>query len=174
MRKNWYILYTKAKCEKKVSSLLTRKKIENFCPVHWKQINELRTMKLVCEPLFCSYVFVYIDKSEINRVKPLNNVINLVYWKGEPAIVHNEEIEDIREFAQHHQNIRLERRRVNLNSSSSVIEQPTFTVEGNVVIIKNKVSKVNLPSLGYIMIAQMEEEGVMGRGISVSHKEIAR
>ena len=31
MKKNWYAVYTKAQCEKKVAALLTKKKIENYC-----------------------------------------------------------------------------------------------------------------------------------------------
>ena len=109
------------------------------------------------------YVFVYIDESEINLVKQLSDVINLVYWKGQPAIVQNEEIEEIREFVSHHHNIRLERSRVNVDSLVSVIEPPSYSVDGNVVMIKNKFIKVDLPSLGYRLVAEMEGEGVMGR-----------
>ena len=87
MQKHWHILYTKAKCEKKVGGLLTKKKIKNFCPVHCRQISRYDRIKLVYEPLFSSYVFVYIHESEINGVKQLNNVVNLVYWKGQPAII---------------------------------------------------------------------------------------
>src|SRR5665647_2847675 len=107
MQKNWYILYTKAKCEKKVAASLTKRKIENFCPVNRKEITEFRRKKTLVEPLFSSYVFVYIDESEINQVKQLNHVVNLVYWKGEPAIIQNEEIEEIKEFVTHHQNLSL-------------------------------------------------------------------
>lgn len=163
MQKNWHILYTKAKCEKKVSSLLTKKKIKNFCPIHCRQIDELRKIRLVYEPLFYSYVFVYIDENEINLVRQLSNVVNLVYWKGQPAIIQNEEIEEMREFVTQHQNIRLERTGVNLSLFLSVLDRPSYTVEGNVVTLKNKFVKVNLPSLGYVMVAEMEGEGVMGR-----------
>ena len=158
MQKHWYIVYTKAKCEKKVSGLLTKKKIKNFCPVHCRQINQFSRMKLVYEPLFSSYVFVYIHASEINQVKQLNHVVNLVYWKGEPAIIQNEEIEEIREFVKLHQNIRLERSRVNLNSMTSVLERPSYAIDGNVIMIKNKFIKVNVPSLGCVMVAEMEGE----------------
>ena len=127
-------------------------------------------MKLVYEPLFASYVFVYIHESEIGLVKQITNVVNLIYWKGQPAIVQNEEIEEIREFVTHHQNIRLERSRVNVNSLASVIEPPSYSVDGNVVTIKNKFIKVDLSSLGYRLVAEMEGEGVMGREIGVKEK----
>ena len=34
MKKNWYAVYTKSRCEKKVSASLTKKKIENYCPLN--------------------------------------------------------------------------------------------------------------------------------------------
>ena len=111
MQKHWHILYTKAKCEKKVSGILTKKKIKNFCPVNCRYINGNSRVKLVYEPLFSCYVFAYIDETEINLVKQLHDVINLVYWKGQAAIVQNEEIKAIRDFVSHHQNIKLERSR---------------------------------------------------------------
>ena len=120
---------------------------------------------------FSCYVFVYMDESEIILVKQLNHVVNLVYWKDQRAIIQNEEIEAIREFVTHHHNIRLERSRVNLNSLASVIEPPSYSVEGNVVMIKNKFIKVDLPSLGYRMVAEMEGEGVMGREIEGRHEK---
>jgi transcription antitermination factor NusG len=172
MQKHWYILYTKAKCEKKVSSSLTKKKIKSFCPIYGRQINEFRRMKLVYEPLFSSYVFVFIHESELDQVKQLNNVVNLVYWKGKPAVIQNEEIEEIREFVRQHQNIKLERDRVNVNSISAFVDKPSYSIDGNVVMIKNKFIKVNLPSLGYVMVAEMEEEGVIGREIRVGGKEM--
>jgi transcription antitermination factor NusG len=171
MQKHWYILYTKAKCEKKVTGLLTKKKIKNFCPVHCRRINEFRRMKLVYEPLFPSYVFVYIHESAISQVKQLNHVLNVVYWKSEPAIIQDEEIEEIKEFVTHHQNIKLERSRVIVKPMTSVTYRPSYSVDGNVVMIKNKFIKVNLQSLGYIMVAQMEDSGVMGRDIGVREKE---
>ncbi|KAA9039498.1 hypothetical protein FW778_11815 [Ginsengibacter hankyongi] len=34
MQKNWYAVYTKPHCEKKVSLLLVKRGIENFYPVN--------------------------------------------------------------------------------------------------------------------------------------------
>jgi len=172
MQKNWYIIYTKAKCEKKVGSLLTKKKIKNFYPIPFRQESRFRRRKLVNEPLFPSYVFVYIHENEIHLVKQLNHVINLVYWKGEPATIQSEEIDEMRQFITQHQNIRLERSEINLNSRVSVIDGPSYAVDGNVVMIKNKFIKVNLPSLGYMLVADMEGIGVMGREIGWQGKEI--
>ena len=172
MQKHWHILYTKAKCEKKVAALLTKRKIANFCPLHSRQITRFGRAKLAYEPLFSCYVFAYIDYIEIKLVKQLHDVINLVYRKAQPAIVHNEEIEEMREFVSQHQEIRLERSQINVNSLASVIEPPSYSVDGNVVMIKNKFIKVDLPSLGYRLVADMEGEGVMGREMGQPNEEV--
>ena len=172
MQKNWYIVYTKAKCEKKVSGALTKKKIENFCPINCKQISQFNKIKSVYEPLFSSYVFAHISENEIGLLKQIENVLNVVYWKGYPAIIQNEEIEEIREFIADHQNIRLERSNVILNTDASIVDRPGYAIDGKIVMIKNKFVKVNLPSLGYTMVAEMENEGVIGREISFGNQEL--
>jgi hypothetical protein len=173
MHKHWHILYTKAKCEKRVAALLAKKEIKNFCPLHCRQINRFGRVKLIYEPLFSCYVFAYIDYTEIKLVKQLHDVINLVYWKGQPAIVHNEEIEEISEFVTHHQEIRLERHQINVNSPRIGHRTPSYSVDGNIVMIKNKFIKVTLPSLGYILVSKMEEQEVIGRNMSALQCEIS-
>lgn len=172
MQKNWYIVYTKAKCEKKVSSLLTKKKIENFCPLNCRQIQQFRKSKAIYEPLFNSYVFVYINENETCLLKQIENVLNIVYWKGEPAIIQDEEINEIKEFIADHRNIKLEKSSVSLTEETSIVNRPNYSVEGHIVMIKNKYIKVNLPSLGFTMVAEIEREGVIGREISFGNQEL--
>lgn len=172
MQKYWYIVYTKAKCEKKVSGILTKKKIDNFCPLNSVQVMQFRRSKSIQEPLFPSYVFVYIGESQISDLKQIENVLNVVYWKGRPAIVQNEEIEVIKEFISDHQNIKLETSAINLKSEAFVVGAPAYSIDGNVVTIKNKSIKVNLPSLGFTMVAEMEKEVIMGREIFLGNQEL--
>lgn len=166
MQKNWYIVYTKEKCEKKVSDLLTKKKIENFCPVNCRQIKQFNRIKSVYVPLFNSYVFACVPESDIELLKQISHVVNIVYWKGVPAVIQNEEIEEIREFVADFQNIQLEKSNVILNSEPSLIDRPAYAIDGNMVMIKSKSVKVNIPSLGFTMIAKMNEKGVVGREIT--------
>ena len=172
MTKNWYIVFTKEKCEKKVSSVLTRKRIKNFCPIHRGQITQRSRVKYIYEPLFHSYVFVYMHEDQTEAVKQISSVINFVYWKDMPAIVRNDEIKEIREFVSAHQNIKLEGSSINLNTEASVVDRPAYAIDGNVVTIKNKFIKVNLPSLGFTMVAEVEEKGVMEREVVVRKAEM--
>lgn len=173
MQKNWYVIYTKPKCEKKVAALLSRRKIENFCPLNCKQIRHSRKSKLLYEPLFDSYVFAYMYESDIPLLRHVENVVSLVYWKGQPAIIKNEEIEAIKEFTADHQDIKLERTKVNVNGEARIVDGSSYTMDGKILMIKNRSINVNLPSLGFRIIAEMEEvDSIMGREVSFGNKEL--
>jgi len=167
MQKNWYILYTKPKCEKKVALLLTKRKIENFCPLNCKQVANTRKNKTIYQPLFDSYVFVHIGGDEIPQLKQLEGVVSLVYWKGEPAVIKDVEVVAIKEFTSVYVNIKLEKNAVEFHGNiRGIDEQPSYRRDGNLLMIKNRASKVYLPSMGFTMFANIEA-GV-GRGIEIA------
>lgn len=173
MQKNWYLVYTKPKCEKKVAGLLTKRKIENFCPQNRTHVNQTRRSKLVDQPLFSSYVFVYIEEEKISIIKQTENILNLVYWKGQPAIIKAEEINIIKGFINDHHNIRLEKTNVNQTDSAKLVDKLGFTMDGNLLTIKNKSIKINLPSIGYTLIAEIErEEEIIGKKLTFN-KELS-
>ena len=159
--KKWYVVYTKPHWEKKVTELLSRKKIEYFCPLNkvQRQFNDRK--KVVNEPLFTSYVFVHIDETEQVPVRLTDGVINFIYWLGKPAEVRHEEIQAIKEFLNDYKYVRLEKTAVNLQDEVRVIGGPLVTQVGQVVSVKNnKTIKVVLPSLGYLMHAELEASQV--------------
>ena len=57
----WYLIYTKPRHEKKVHSKLTELKIESFLPLTKKLRNWHDRRKYIDEPLFPSYVFIYLN-----------------------------------------------------------------------------------------------------------------
>jgi len=162
MRKNWYILFTKPKCEIKVASLLTKRKIENFCPLNCKQIKKFKKKKLIYEPLFSSYVFVKVEEGSIFLLEKFESVTSPIYWKGKPALIKDGEIEAIREFIKYHKNIKLEMIEVNINSETRNNETSFYSTNGKILVIKNSTLKVNLPSLGFMMIAEMGDTEQLG------------
>jgi len=127
------------------------------------KIKSFRRTKILLAPLFKSYVFVNIAPGEIDLLRQTEGVISVLYWMGEPAIVKQNEIDAIREFTADHQNIELERAQVNMRDVARVVDGPSYSMEGNVFAVKNKTLKVSLPSLGYIMIAKMEDESLFTR-----------
>lgn len=172
MQKNWYIIYTKAKCEKKVASIFTKKRIENFIPMNSKQVTSGRKRKVVQKPLFESYLFANMEEDEIRKIKMLDGVVNLVYWKQNPAIINKEEIEVMKEFTSHHEDIILEKTRVNVNDVAKVIDGSRYSIDGNVLMVKNTTLKVNLPSLGFALIAKAETENPLQSELSFGKKDL--
>lgn len=163
MQKNWYAVYTKPQSEKKVAALLSKKKIENFCPMAFYETQGFRKSKTISKPLFTSYVFVHASQSEISLLKNIDGVVSMLYWLGQPAVIKDDEIAAIKDFTADHKNIKLERGSVNCNESARNFSASSYAIDGKLVTIKNKMLKINLPSLGYTMTAVLEDESIFGR-----------
>ena len=154
--KKWFAVHTRARWEKKVAEILTRRKIENYCPLNKVVHQWSDRKKVVHEPLFISYVFVRVSETEIASLKQISGVISLVYWLGKPAVIRDAEIDTIKAFLSEHINIKLEKTRVNVNDRIRVIGGPLQEREGQVLTIGNKTARVSLPSLGYMMYAEVK------------------
>src|SRR5919206_3366358 len=101
--KKWYAIYTKPRWEKKVAELLTKKGIENYCPLNKVTRQWCDRKKTVHEPLFTSYVFVYVTQAEHLAVKQTNGFVTFVFWLGKPAVIRDEEIKTIKQFLSEYQ-----------------------------------------------------------------------
>ncbi|HEY1869402.1 MAG TPA: UpxY family transcription antiterminator [Chitinophagaceae bacterium] len=148
--KNWYIVYTLQGQEKKVTEILSRKRIESYCPLnnvtqpgHWK--------KIVYEPLFRSYCFVKIFEDQIPALKQASGVISFIYWLSKPITVSDQEMNSIKEFLYEYRTVKLEK----INLENKVSEQNNLlTDQDDKFYSANRIAKVALPSLGYLMTAE--------------------
>ena len=156
MNKRWYAVYTKPRWEKKVSDLLTRKRIENYCPLNKVVRQWADRKKTILEPLFNCYVFVLATDTELVPVKQTEGVISFVHWLGRPAIIRTEEIDILKRFLLDHDNVKLEKIQVNINDRVKIISGPLMFMEGDVVEVKRKSVRISLPSLGYAMTAEIK------------------
>lgn len=94
--KNWYVVYTKPKWEKKVAEKLNEIGIECYCPliIQIKQWTDRK--KKIEVPLFNSYVFVQLEDTDRSFVFQVSGVVRFLFWLGKPAIVRDEEIKIIK------------------------------------------------------------------------------
>lgn len=155
--KKWYALYTKPRWEKKVDAVLLRKGIESWCPIQKIQKQWSDRKKVVEEPLFKSYVFVRIDeKAERLKVMMTDGVLNFVYYLGKPAIIKDDEINNIKLYLSE------EDARVEIISAEGFRQDDKVRInhgvfmdnEGKVVRAGKKKIYVQLQSLGQIMIVE--------------------
>jgi transcription antitermination factor NusG len=160
MDKNWYAVYTKPRWEKKIAEVLTKRKFENYCPLNMVQKQWHDRKKIIYEPLFTSYVFVRAEENQQTELKNVDGIINLVYWLRKPAIISDHEINTIKRFLNDYGNVYLERAEVNVNDTVRILSGPLMNQEGNIISVNNKLVKVALPSLGYLMVAHVEKQNV--------------
>lgn len=155
MKKNWYAVYTKPHCELKVTALLTRKKVDNYCPLVQGENNIYGRRKTTYNPLFPTFVFVYIAEAQMSHIMQTSDVIGFIYWINKPATIKETEIKAIEFFTGNHSNIRLEKIPVSPGSMPSTLNEPVIAASANSALSTIAVNiKMSLPSLGYAMIAE--------------------
>jgi len=157
MTRNWFAVYTKPGRAKKVASILSRKGIKNYLPENNIVGINASNKKACKEPLFCSYVFVFMSECEISLLKDISGIVNFMYWLTKPAIISHEEIEAIKQLTSFYHNIKLEKTFVNMNDSVRIIDEPVISFKEKSASIKFQTLKIVLPSLGYIMIAERDK-----------------
>ncbi|MCC6288646.1 MAG: UpxY family transcription antiterminator [Chitinophagaceae bacterium] len=169
----WYVIYTKPRWEKKLSDTLRKKGIEQYCPLNRvaKQWHDRK--KIVEEPLFASYLFVKIRKDQQAYIKAIPGVINFVYWLGKLAVVKSSEIEAIQSFLAEYKTISIEKTSVSvrLDDSVTITKGPLIHREGRIVQVNNNSVKIEIPSIGYALIAQVSKTHILKKVFSADESE---
>jgi len=92
----WYVAYTNANHEKRVTQQLEKRSVEHFLPLYestrrWKD----RRVRLQM-PLFPGYVFVKLALRDRLQLLQIPGVVHLVSFNGHPAPLPQEDIRAIR------------------------------------------------------------------------------
>jgi len=155
----WFVLYTKSRNEKKVATLLTDRNIKAYCPLIEvvKQWSDRK--KKVSEPVFKSYVFVFLEdyKSEANTVLTTPGAVRFLWWLGQPGIVRDEEIEVIKSFLIMYKDAKISAD-IKKGTSVRINEGPLKEKTGEVIQVKGDKVYLKLDSLGISMIAKVQAQ----------------
>jgi transcription antitermination factor NusG len=154
--KKWLAVYTRPRWEKKVNKLLAEKGLESYCPLNKVKRKWSDRIKTVEEPLFKSYVFVKLSEEDRAPVRMTHGVINFVYWNGKPAVIKDREITAIKNFLDEYEIVEARPMEVKVNDRVRVTKGTLMDHEGKVVALRNKVAKVAIDSLGYILVAYID------------------
>ncbi len=154
--RKWLAVYTRPRWEKKVNQLLAERGVERYCPLNKVRRKWSDRVKIVEEPLFKSYVFVKVNDDDRTQVRMTPGVINFVYWEGKPAVIKEKEIIAIQRFMDEYENVEVRPMELTLNQRVKIISGPLMDQEGQVMQLKNKIVKVAIDSLGYVLIASIE------------------
>jgi len=79
----------------------------------------------------------------------------------------------MKEFAQNHEGIMVEKMRTNSKSEETDL---SFFMDGQILLVKNRTMKLNIASLGLSMVAKLPEEkaeqSLLGNKKSFGNKEL--
>lgn len=94
----WFAVQTRPRHEKKVSSGLTDKGIQNFLPLHRERRRWSDRYQWVESPLFSQYLFVHLPMSSESRVRVLQTagVVQFVGALGRGTPIPDEQVENLR------------------------------------------------------------------------------
>ena len=106
--KNWYVLYTKPRQEKKVAERLSEAGYTTYCPLCKVKRQWSDRTKLVEEPLFRSYIFIHIEDHKREEVFTFHGTVRYLFWLRKPALVRSAEIETIQKWLGHYNHDSLE------------------------------------------------------------------
>ena len=147
----WLVLYTKPHFELKVAKLLVELGISAYCPTY-KVIKQYSDRKKKVErPLIRSNVFVQLEEKDRASVFAVPGVVRYLFWLGKPAVVREEEIA----LMQNNLNgvydyIRVEK--LEIGAAYTIPQGPFKGQKGNVVSLAKKNIKLELPSLGMMVL----------------------
>ncbi len=158
--KKWFALYTKPRWEKKINTALLKKGIESWCPLQIIEKQWSDRKKIIEEPLFRSYVFVRISAEEKNNVLNTDGVLNFVYYLSKPAVIKDEEVNNIRMY------LADKDARISIISEEGFMQGEKIKInfgvfmdkEGTVLKGSKKKIFVQLQSLGQVMVVEFPAE----------------
>lgn len=158
--KEWFVVITRPRWEKKVAGMMEESGIENYCPLNRvvRQWSDRR--KVVLEPLFKGYVFVKLPVAAKWDVKNIPGVLNFVYWLGEPAIVREEEIVTIRKFLREFEDVTVSER-LQVNDKVVVKQGVMMDYQGVIVEVQGNRARVAINSMGVELSAVFDQANLL-------------
>ena len=149
LKTNWYVIYTRARHEKKLEKELNDIGVEAYCPKFKKLSIWSDRKKVIEEPLFKSYCFVKIEENQKYEVLRSFSAVKFISFEGNLVIVSDKIIQNIQQFL-----IESEHK---LITSNKIKDKDKVTIESGV--FKNKRATV-LESKSNHLIVLLEEIGI--------------
>jgi transcription antitermination factor NusG len=152
----WYAIYTRARAEKKVFQFLLEDGVEAYMPL----IKTLRQWsdrkKWVEEPLFRSYVFVFISQKRYYDVLNVDGVVRFVTFEGKAVAIPPQQIEAIRSFVSEGEEMIANMDKYRIGQEVVVIQGPMKGLEGTLVRIygRQKV-RVEISGIGQVVFVKI-------------------
>ena len=147
MGKKWFVVYTKLHQELKVADQLSAMNITNYCPTITLIKKYSDRKKKVIKPLISSYVMVYLEENQRDKVFSCNGIVRFLFFQGKPAVVPAFEIDQMQKHLKGVYND-IQITSLSVGQSHTISEGPFSGFSGRVVESNNAKVKLELTSLG--------------------------
>ncbi len=163
LQHNWFAVYCKYRCEKKVLDQLLKKNIKAYLPLYTK-IRLYGTRKRKVElPLISNYVFVNINHASYVQVLETNHILNFVTFSNKPIPIPDDEIDLLKRI------VRVPD--LNIITENTIYEEGDLVeiISGNLVGLRGilvekhgvKNLKVNLNTLQQTLTIIVDRKNIM-------------
>lgn len=152
-QKKWYAVYTRSRTEKKINTLLEEAGIDTFLPLLkvLKQWSDRK--KWVEEPLFRSYLFVRIEKSEYYKVLEVAGVVRYITFEGKAVPVPEQQILAIKQFLDKEDDQTVSPGTFEIGDKVEIFRGALRGLSGNLVDIRGKQKvRIEIESIGQSII----------------------
>lgn len=136
--KQWFVIITKPRAEKKVGKRLTEIGFENFVPLQ-RQLRQWHDRKKWVEvPIFGSYIFVKTDDRNRNKIFEVVGILRYLSIAGQVAVLKNEELERIKRLCAFDGIIDISNSSFDVGEEVEIIEGPFIGFRGILISTDNK------------------------------------
>lgn len=137
--KNWHVVYTRSRAEKKVLTELDKQGIEGFLPLQKKLRQWKDRKKWIETPLISGYCFVNIDRKDYDRVLQTDNVVCYVTFEGKAAVVPSAQIEGLKKMTRQSDfEIDVSKDNYKFGQKVEIVAGPMVGMQGELVKCQNK------------------------------------
>jgi transcription antitermination factor NusG len=162
--KQWHVIYTRSRAEKKVAVELDFQGIENYLPLHRRLRQWSDRKKWVEMPLISGYLFVHITPKEYEKVLKTFGVVSYVRFEGKAAIVPDYQIDFIKKMLREpNLDIEVSHQLLQQGDEIIVVAGPLIGLTGKLISFKGKkrvaveLAQLNMSLLVEVQISEIEK-----------------
>ncbi len=144
-----------------MAATLAAKGVEHYCPLNKVSRQWSDRKKVVLEPLFKGYVFIYLDKTDQPEIKNTAGIINFIYWNGKPAVVRNHEIETIKKFLAEFEDVTVTDINAKVDDTVLIKQGLLMDFKGVVLELSGSRARVKIESMGLQLTALFDRKNIM-------------
>jgi transcription antitermination factor NusG len=162
--KNWHVVYTRSRAEKKVLIELESCEIEAYLPLQRKLRQWSDRKKWVEMPLISGYLFVHIAPKDYEKVLKTFGVVAYIKFEGKAAVVPDYQIDYIKKML-HETTINVEVSHQLFEKGDKIVVSsgPMIGLKGELVSFKGKkrvaieIDQLNLSLLVEVQLSDIEK-----------------